>query len=90
MQEERQNRERQMKAEIFLTQMNKNESGKIVKIEGGQEIKAKIENIGIRKGTRIKLKSQQLLKGPVVISFGNTQVGIGYGMARKITVEVDR
>ncbi|MFW6134115.1 MAG: FeoA family protein [Elusimicrobiota bacterium] len=73
-----------------LAQMKKNEYGKVVEIRGGFGIRSRLENMGVRIGVEIKKTNQQLLRGPVVIRVGNTQVGIGYGMAQKIVIETGK
>jgi ferrous iron transport protein A len=79
-----------MTKNIELTKMKKNELGRVISFEGGNTFIKKLENMGIRKGVRIRKLSQQLMKGPVIVKVGRTQVGIGYGMAKKIFIEVDR
>lgn len=72
---------------IDLTRMRKGERGKIVDIQGGWGLLRKMETLGIKRGTEIVKVSSQLMRGPITIRVGNTQVAIGFGMARKIMVE---
>lgn len=72
---------------IDLTRMRKGERGKIVDIQGGWGLLRKMETLGIKQGTEIVKVSSQLMRGPITIRAGNTQVAIGFGMARKIMVE---
>ena len=72
---------------IDLTRMRKGERGKIVDIQGGWGLLRKMETLGIKQGTEIVKVSSQLMRGPITIRIGNTQVAIGFGMARKIMVE---
>ncbi len=72
---------------IDLTRMRKGERGKIVDIQGGWGLLGKLEALGIRQGTEIVKVSSQLMRGPITIRVGNTQVAIGFGMARRIMVE---
>lgn len=72
---------------IDLTRMRKGERGKIVDIQGGWGLLRKMETLGIKQGTEIVKVSSQLMRGPITIRVGNTQVAIGFGMARKIMVE---
>ncbi len=71
-----------------LTQMREGEKGIIVEIQGGCGFLRRLEVLGIREGREVKKISAQLLRGPVIIQVGNTQIGLGFGMARKIFVEV--
>ena len=72
---------------IDLTRMRKGERGKIVDIQGGWGLLRKLETLGIKQGTEIVKVSSQLMRGPITIRVGNTQVAIGFGMARRIMVE---
>ena len=73
---------------ITLADMGRGMEGNIVSISGGKGLDMKLEGMGIRVGCRIKMIRSQALKGPVIISSGSTQVAIGFGMARNISVEV--
>lgn len=74
---------------ISVVDMNAGETGKIVGLQGGHGMMRNLESMGIRIGTQIKKVSQQLMSGPVVVSHGNTQVAIGFGMAQRVMVEVE-
>ena len=67
-----------------LAEMHTGETGKIVGLRGGQGLLKNLEGMGIRTGSRIKKVSGQIMRGPVIVSCGNTQVAIGFGMAKKI------
>lgn len=72
---------------INLTQMRSGEEGTIVAIQGGYGFRRQIESLGIRVGSKIRKISSQFMRGPVTVQIGNTQVALGFGMARKIIVE---
>ncbi|MBA7505029.1 hypothetical protein ES705_03607 [subsurface metagenome] len=72
---------------IDLTRMRQGERGKVVDIQGGWGLLRKMETLGIKQGTEIVKVSSQLMRGPITIRVGNTQVAIGFGMARRIMVE---
>jgi len=74
---------------ISVVDMNTKEMGKITEISGGHGMRMKLEDMGIREGSRIQKVSQQLMRGPVIIAHKNTQVSLGFGMARRIMVEVE-
>lgn len=65
----------------------KEEKGKVIEIQGGTGLIKKLDNLGIRIGVEIVKVSSQLARGPVIIQIGNTQVAIGYGMAKRIMVD---
>jgi len=72
---------------IDLTQMRQGERGKVIDIQGGWGLLRKLEALGIRQGTEFVKVSSQLMRGPITIRVGNTQVAIGFGMALRIIVE---
>jgi len=72
---------------IDLTRIRQGEKGRVIDIQGGWGLLRKLEALGIRQGTEIVKVSSQLMRGPITIRVGNTQVAIGFGMARKIMVE---
>ncbi|MEO0227520.1 MAG: fused ferrous iron transport protein A/B [candidate division WOR-3 bacterium] len=74
---------------IDLTQMKAGEKGRVVELSGGKGFIARLEALGIVPGVEIVKVSEQFMHGPVVIRIGNTQVAIGYGMAKKVMVNVE-
>lgn len=76
-----------MEEKISLIEMKANESGRVAELIGGHGMIKKLENMGIRIGTKIKKTSQQL-RGPVIIVCGNTQVAIGHSMAKRIIISL--
>lgn len=76
-------------AVINLTMMRPGEKGKVVEITGGRRLISRLESLGIIPGAEITKISEQIMHGPVVIKIGNTQVAIGYGMARKVLVNIE-
>ena len=70
-----------------LTQMRAGDKGRVMDIRGGWGLLRKLETLGIKQGTEIVKVSSQLMRGPITIRVGNTQVAIGFGMARRIVVE---
>lgn len=69
--------------------MKNEQSGVVVAIDGGGDMRKRLEALGIHLGSRIKKKSSLIGFGPVIVSVGNTEIAIGYGMASKIFVEID-
>ena len=74
---------------ISLTEMQIGETGKIAEIQGGRGMVQRLETLGVRTGKDVKKLSSQLMRGPILLQVGNTQVGIGFGMARKVLVEIN-
>lgn len=73
---------------ISLTQMRAGQRGKIVGISGGHSLAGKLEALGIREGKEIKKISEQWMRGPVLLQYGNSQVALGFRMASKVFVEI--
>lgn len=72
-----------------LTQLEEGETGVVVDIQGGYGLTRRLESLGIRVGKNVTKVSSQLMRGPVTIKVDNSQVAIGFGMARKILVEIE-
>jgi ferrous iron transport protein A len=74
----------------MLSQMRAGQRGKIVQINGGPGLAARLSALGIRPGKRITKTSSMLMRGPVTIQSDSTRLAVGFGMAAKIIVELDQ
>ena len=74
--------------QIPLSQMEVGQSGIVIQIQGGHGLANRLSALGIRPGQRVTKVSSMFMRGPVTIQAGNTQVAIGFGMARRILVEI--
>ncbi|MEW6558258.1 MAG: FeoA family protein [Elusimicrobiota bacterium] len=72
-----------------LTRMKAREKGTVLEIQGGLGMTKRLEAMGIRQNVKITKVSGQFAKGPVVVSLGNTEAAIGFGMSRRIIVQVE-
>ena len=75
--------------QIPLSQMEAGQSGKVVQIQGGRGLINRLNALGVRPGQRVSKISSMFMRGPVTIQVGNAQVAIGFGMAKRIIVELD-
>ncbi len=50
----------------------------------------RLQSMGIRPGKRISKVSSHFWRGPQTVEIDNLQIAIGYGMAKKIFVEVSK
>jgi len=75
---------------VDLTQLKEGESGIVAKIDGGFGLIKRLQSLGLRTGKKVTKVSSQLMRGPVTIRIGNSQIAIGFGMARKIILRVDK
>ncbi|MBS3741764.1 MAG: ferrous iron transport protein A [Candidatus Cloacimonetes bacterium] len=70
-----------------IVDLKRNETATVKKIEGGYGLKRKLNNMGLRVGSRVKKVTSQFVRGPITVRTGGTQMAIGYGMAKKIIIE---
>ena len=71
-----------------LTQLEEGESGVVVDIQGGYGLVRRLESLGIRVGKKVTKVSSQFMRGPITVRIDNSQVALGFGMARKIIIRV--
>lgn len=74
---------------LSLVQMKKNQKGRVAEIASGHGLENRLMSLGIYKGKEITKFSQALLRGSVAIKVGRSVFALGYGMAKKIIVEVE-
>jgi ferrous iron transport protein A len=74
--------------QIPLSRMEAGQSGTVVQIEGGRGMINRLSALGIRAGKRITKISSMFMRGPVTIQVGNMQIAIGFGMAKRIIVQL--
>ena len=75
--------------QITLVRMQIGQSGVVVQIQGGHGLVNRLNSLGIRPSKRITKISSMIMRGPVTIEVDRTQVAIGFGMARRIIIELD-
>ena len=71
-----------------LTQLNQGQTAVIINIRGGYGLSRRLETMGIKPGVMITKVSSQLMRGPITLRVGNSQIAIGFGMAKKIIVNI--
>lgn len=62
----------------------------VVEIAGGWGIRSRLDRLGIREGTMLTAVRAPGMGGPAMVAVGGSQVAVGFGMAERILVEVDR
>ena len=75
--------------ETTLVRMQTGQSGLVVQVQGGHDLVNRLSSLGIRPGKRITKIGSMIMRGPVTIEVDRAQVAIGFGMANRITVELD-
>jgi len=73
---------------IDLTQLKEGENGLVMEIQGVSGLNRRLESLGIRVGKRVTKVSSQLMRGPVTLRVDNSQIALGYGLAKKIIVKI--
>jgi ferrous iron transport protein A len=73
-----------------LARMSSGQTGIVFQIAGGYGLGRRLQALGIRPGKRITKVSAMFGHGPVTVQVDNTQIALGFGMAGKIIVEVDK
>jgi len=75
--------------QIPLSQMRAGQNGTVVQIEGGRGLINRLNALSIRPGQRLAKISSMFMRGPITVQVGNAQVAIGFGMAKRIIVNLD-
>ncbi|MFA5271376.1 MAG: FeoA family protein [Candidatus Omnitrophota bacterium] len=75
---------------IDLTQLRPGEIGIVKEIQGGCGFIRKLHSMGLRPGKKTTKTSSHFWRGPQTVEVGNMRIAIGFGMAKKILVEVER
>ncbi len=73
---------------IDLTQLQPEEIGIVKEIQGGHGMVRKLQSMGVRPGKKITKVSSHFWRGPQTVEVDNIQIAIGFGMAKKILIEV--
>jgi len=75
---------------LTLADMRSGQTGTVVEILGGHGLVRRLDSLGIRPGKKVTKISSALFHGPVVLKVDSTHIAVGFGMAKRIVVEVDR
>ena len=78
------------KGQLTLAEMKTGQTGIVVGVLGGHGLIQRLDGLGIRPGRKVTKLSSTIFRGPVILRVDNAQVAVGFGMARKIIVEVDK
>jgi len=73
---------------VPLTMMKAGQRGRIVEIQGGPGMVNRLSSLGVRQGKHITKISSMVMRGPVTIQIGRTQVAMGFGIAGRVILEV--
>lgn len=70
-----------------ITEFEKGDELKIVKIEAGKRAYLNLMNLGLHIGNEIVINRESTLHGPVIINHRGTDIALGFYLARKIYAE---
>jgi ferrous iron transport protein A len=76
--------------QLSVAQMRTGQTGTVVGVMGGPGLVRRLDAMGIRPGKPVTKISSTLFHGPVTISVNSSRVAVGFGMARRIIVTVDK
>jgi len=76
--------------QMTLAEMKTGQTGTVVEVQGGHGIIRRLDALGIRPGRKVTKLSSALFRGPVMLGVNNTQVALGFGMAKRIRVQADK
>jgi ferrous iron transport protein A len=76
--------------QLTLVQMKTGQTGVIVGVLGGHGFIRRLDALGIRPGKQVTKISSTLFHGPITLEVNSSRVAIGFGMAKRITVKVDK
>ena len=75
---------------ISLACMDAGCSGVMYDIQGGYGIMSTLASLGITPGKRITRITPVSVKGPISVEMDKVQVVVGFGMATRIMIKVDK
>lgn len=73
---------------ISLADLRAGESGRVLRVSGGWGVQRRLQALGIRPGAKVMKVSAPFRPGAIVVAAGGGQAALGYGVARKVIVEV--
>ncbi|MHC1578646.1 MAG: FeoA family protein [Dehalococcoidia bacterium] len=76
--------------QLTLAEMRTGQTGTVVGVLTGYRLIGRLDALGIRPGKKVTKVSSGLFHGPITVRVDNAQVAVGFGMATKIMIRVDR
>lgn len=76
--------------QMTLAEMRSAQKGRICGYLGGRRLRERLNALGLHEGKEITKVSDSFIGGPVTTRVNNSLIAVGYGMACRILVEVDR
>jgi ferrous iron transport protein A len=76
--------------QLSVAQMRTGQTGTVVEVLGGHGLVRRLDSLGIRPGRQVTKVSTTLFHGPVTLKVNSSRVAVGFGMAKRIVVKVDK
>ena len=76
--------------QLTVAEMRTGQTATVLGVLGGHGLVRRLDALGIRPGKKVTKLGSTLFRGPVILRVDNAQVAVGFGMARKILVEIDK
>ncbi|MDD5191205.1 MAG: FeoA family protein [Dehalococcoidales bacterium] len=73
-----------------LTRLANGQYATVTAIGGGDNIAARLSSLGIRQGQKLTRIGGMFFQGPVTVRLNKGQVAIGFRMAEKILVKIEK
>jgi ferrous iron transport protein A len=70
--------------------MRTGQMGTVVGVMGGPGLVRRLDALGIRPGKQVTKISSTLFHGPITLGIDSARVAVGFGMARRIVVKIDK
>jgi len=75
---------------VSLADLEAGESGNVLRVAGGWGVQRRLRALGIRPGAKVTKVGAAFRPGAIVVAAGGGQAALGYGVARKVIVEMHR
>jgi ferrous iron transport protein A len=76
--------------QLTVAQMRTGQTGTVVEVLGGHGLVRRLDGLGIRPGRQVTKASSTLFHGPVTLKINSSRVAVGFGMAKRIIVKLDK
>ena len=73
---------------VSLAEMAPGQTGIVISLEGGWGMVRRLAAMGLHRGAAVTKTSTQPFRGPISVQVGNTEVALGFGLARRVMVEL--
>lgn len=77
-------------SQVTLADMRTGQTATVVAVLGGHGLVQRLDALGIKPGKKVTKLSSAPFRGPVILKANSTQVAVGFGMAKKIIVEIEK